>query len=170
MNTKLLGFSLLGFFLILAILIINIASKFNNSEKDNKFLNIPAVSLNWGEEKFQLPTDLHKEKNTIITFLSTECTYCKYQAMDIANNIKKLSELNNIIIIQGNEDTGRLFCLENGLEEDCSTLIFFINEEEFQENFGELKFPTTLIYNEKQQLIKMVKGESKVDNLLSYYI
>jgi len=105
---------------------------------------------------------------TLFIYFNTECEHCQVEISQINKNIDNFNNT-QIVMISFEEPTILLEKLKHtNLLNSDNVFILFDSKNEFQKISGDCPFPTSLIYNEDQKLIKVFKGEVRVEALLKY--
>jgi peroxiredoxin len=107
-------------------------------------------------------------KPTVIIYFNPECEHCQYEASEIGKQAK-LFEKANMIMITPDDSTKRVeaFAAKYHLWEVDNLTILIDRDHRFKNHFGTSIFPSVFIYGADKKLLKMYKGEIKIDAIIN---
>lgn len=132
-----------------------------SAEKEVVLPNIILKGINTSD--IDLRNELEYKKPIILSFLSVECSHCKFQAEDIYNNSDLYRNVNHIVVIEMH-DSLDLFLFKTKLEKGKGYKLTSAHFE-LVDLFDIKGFPSTLIFDSNGVLIKEIAGEMKVEKL-----
>lgn len=111
--------------------------------------------------------DLDKNLPTIFFYFNSECDYCQHDAREIQQNIASLNNIELLFISTEDPEKIEGFALTHKL--DIYDNIYFLYDERghFSRTFDANTVPFLAIYNKDNQLVKKIKGQAKVANILA---
>lgn len=113
--------------------------------------------------------DLNENLPTIFIYFNSECEYCQHEAIDIKENIKKLKNVQILFVSIENPKTIEKFAKNYNLL-NCDNIHFlFDNRKTFADTFDVTSIPFILIYDKDKRLVKKIKGQTKIDNILNAF-
>ncbi len=147
------------FITLMTIIIV----KDNKSISDKTDVLLPDVTLNGiNSSDVVLKKELELKKPIVLSFLSVECSHCKFQAMDIYNNSDLYKNVNHIVIVE-NHDSLNVFLEKTNLHKGDGYKLTYAGFETI-DGFNIKGFPSTLIFAEGV-LLEEISGEMKVEKL-----
>ncbi len=132
-----------------------------STEKEVVLPNIILKGINTSD--IDLRNELEYKKPIILSFLSAECSHCKFQAEDIYNNSDLFRNVNHIVIVEMH-DSLDLFLYKTKLEIGKEYKLTSANFDVI-DLFDIKGFPSTLIFDSDGAFIKEIAGEMKVEKL-----
>ena len=157
---------MLGLFSIIGVLGFKIyTSLHQKKEISSKLKNLPGLSLvNTDSVKF----DLGFNNGLVLIIFNSTCGSCQSEAHDIKTNIHRFSKVDLLMISSENISSIRAFAEETGLQGHENIQFAKITSESLYETFGQVGTPHIFIYSADRMLVKEIKGEVKIETLLSY--
>lgn len=157
--------------LVSAIMLFHIIMKIkNNKEISHNLREIPEFRLQRVFKDGYFTNDsLFKNNNSVlIIYFNTECKYCNYQIRYINEQLVKFKDFQVLLISIEEPDILKQYFTTSDLINRDFIYILFDKEMQFERVFGKCPFPTSFIYNRNKELVKIFKGEVKVEALLRY--
>lgn len=121
------------------------------------------------ELKFDFYTDLKIKNNrpVIISLIEPDCEHCQYMVSNIVNNKKSFEKIEMVIISTSNKNLMNSFIRDYKLNTLKNLIIGLDTNYTFYNTFGVMTTPSFFVYNKKHILVKSIKGETKIENLLT---
>lgn len=109
------------------------------------------------------------QKPTVIIYFNPGCEHCQYEASEIGKQAE-LFEKANMILITPDDSTKRVeaFAAKYHLWEVDNLIILIDQDHKFKDYFGTSIFPSVFIYGSDKKLLKLYKGEIKMEAILNY--
>lgn len=169
---KKVGYSIIALLIIGVIcfwLFIAYPKYIKRIEQKNEIKDLKNLSLfNLDSVYFTpIPTTDLNYKGTVIIYFNSTCEYCQYEASEIK---KALDSFINVSVIMVSSEPIRVikeFSIEYKLDNPYAITFAKISAENINSTFGTISVPHTFIYNKNGNLIKEIRGESKVEAILN---
>lgn len=126
---------------------------------DFKFQNLKGLEFN--------QDSLNQQLLSMVIAFNPDCQFCQYEAKAIQENLKAFKMVNLLLVSHTNKEETLSFGKEYNLLNQPNVYLVLNKADEFYRQFGERTFPTILIYNEQQELVKIFKGETKISAILN---
>jgi thiol-disulfide isomerase/thioredoxin len=111
---------------------------------------------------------LDNEKPVLITYFHPECEYCQEQASLINQQLDSFSNYVLLMVSYADSAVIKIFSEKYSLA-GYQNIVFLEDKDLiFKEIFGETAVPNSFIYNKQGKLVKQMKGEAKIEELLKY--
>ena len=110
--------------------------------------------------------DLDAQKPTVLVWFNSECEYCQHEAWEIQQNSIAFKECQILFISEEKPEIIKSFSKEYNLNQYGHFYFLFDSRNHFSTTFDVNSFPSLIIYNEKGQLLKKIKGQVKVSKIL----
>lgn len=146
-------------------IVYEIKSK-QQSEKNTKV--IPQFSFNTINNGAFTKQNIHDTLgNVIFQLFSPDCEHCQYMAQSIVKNKEKLKDEEIIMVTPfGDSSSVKKFALNYGLNSLSNVHLLLDTHADFFKIFGSSLVPSFYVYK-NNKLIKSIKGETKIENLLN---
>jgi peroxiredoxin len=107
-------------------------------------------------------------KPTVIIYFNPECEHCQYEASEIGKQAERFEKA-NMILITPDDSTKRVeaFATKYHLWEVDNLTILIDRDHRFKNYFGTSVFPSVFIYGPDKKLLKMYKGEVKIEAIIN---
>ena len=104
------------------------------------------------------------DQPTVIIYFHPECEHCQYEASEIGKQPEMFGKV-NMIMITSDDSTQRVeaFAISYRLLEVDNLTILLDRKNQFKNQFGASVIPSVFIYGSDKKLLKMYKGETKID-------
>jgi peroxiredoxin len=111
--------------------------------------------------------EFDNRKPTVIIYFNPECEHCQFEASEIGKEAGQYAKA-NMILITPDDSTKRIeaFAIKYHLWEVDNLTILLDREKQFKNRFGTAVFPSTFIYGPDKKLIKMFRGETRMDAII----
>jgi len=108
------------------------------------------------------------DQPTVIIYFHPECEHCQYEASEIGNQAERFGKV-NMIMITPDDSTKRVeaFAIKYRLWEVDNLAILLDRKNQFKNQFGASVIPSVFIYSSNKKLLKMYKGETKIDAIIN---
>lgn len=108
--------------------------------------------------------EFDSNKPTVIIYFHPECEHCQYEASEIGKQAEQFGKA-NMILITPDDSTKRIeaFAVKYHLWEVDNLTILLDRNSQFKNQFGTSVFPSVFIYGFDKKLLKMYKGETKIE-------
>ena len=112
--------------------------------------------------------EFNPEQPTVIIYFHPECEHCQYEASEIGKQSEKFKKA-NMIMITPDDSTKRVeaFAIKYRLWEVDNLVILFDRKNQFKNQFGASFIPSVFIYGSNKKLLKMYKGETKIEAIIN---
>lgn len=109
---------------------------------------------------------LAENKAVIFIYFNSTCHYCQNEAEEIKKHQQALKNVQLVFVSEESPDAIRKFAEQYKLT-GYDNIHFLVDEHgDFAKTFDASSIPYLLIYNKKQELVKKIKGQTKVAVLL----
>ena len=108
-------------------------------------------------------------KPLIIIAFNTMCDICQHEITDILNNIKRFDKVKIVMISSEPMDSIINFQKKYELNKYDKILLGQVNDVYANQKLGIDIIPQIFIYSSDKILIKVYKGETKLDAILKYF-
>lgn len=111
--------------------------------------------------------EFDNRKPTVIIYFNPECEHCQYEASEIGKQAGQFAKA-NMILITPDDSAKRVeaFAAKYHLWEVDNMTILLDREKQFKNRFGTAVFPSTFIYGSDKKLVKMFRGETRMDAIM----
>ena len=111
--------------------------------------------------------EFDNRKPTVIIYFNPECEHCQYEASEIGAQPEQFEKA-NMILVTPDDSAKRVeaFALKYHLWEIDNLTILLDREKQFKNRFGTAVFPSTFIYGSDKKLVKMFRGETRMDAII----
>lgn len=111
--------------------------------------------------------EFDNRKPTVIIYFHSECEHCQYEASEIGKQAEQFEKA-NVILITPDDSTMRVeaFAAKYHLWEVDNLTVLFDRNHQFLKSFGTAVFPTVFIYGADKKLVKVYKGETKMEAII----
>jgi len=108
------------------------------------------------------------EQPTVIVYFHPECEHCQYEASEIGKQAERFGKV-NMIMVTPDDSTKRVeaFAIKYRLWEVDNLAILLDRKNQFKNQFGASVIPSVFIYGSNKKLLKMYKGETKIDAIIN---
>jgi thiol-disulfide isomerase/thioredoxin len=106
--------------------------------------------------------------NSILIIYFTECDHCQREATEIANKLKAFEKYDLWFLSTDPFPNIERFANDYKLVNQPNVHFARIEFEDVATYFGSIPTPSVYIYSESRKLVKAIKGETPVDNIIQY--
>ena len=108
------------------------------------------------------------EQPTVIIYFHPECEHCQYEASEIGKQSERFGKV-NMIMVTPDDSIKRVedFAIKYRLGEVDNLAILLDRKNQFKNHFGASVIPSVFIYGSDKKLLKMYKGETKLDAIIN---
>jgi len=158
------------FILLVAIMVYKIALKLIQKEKITEQIQTlpPFAFKNIMDGKDFTEAQLDNEKPVLITYFHPECEYCQEQESLINQQLDSFSNYLLLMVSYADSAAIKMFSEKYELSGHQNIIFLQDNKDMFKDIFGKSAVPTSFIYNKNRKLVKQIKGEAKIGELLKY--
>lgn len=112
--------------------------------------------------------EFDSRKPTVIIYFHPECEHCQYEASEIGKQAEQFEKA-NMIMITPDDSTKQVeaFAAKYHLWEVDNLTVLLDRNHQFLKSFGTTVFPSVFIYGADKKLLKMYKGETKMEAIIS---
>ena len=112
--------------------------------------------------------EFDNQKPTIIIYFNPECEHCQYEASEIGKQAEHFENANTILVTP-DDSVKRVeaFAVKYHLWEVDNLVVLLDRNKQFINQFGTSIFPSVFIYGTDKKLIKMYKGETKMEAIIT---
>ncbi len=137
-------------------------------ESENRIQTLQHVcfeSVNGGQMCID---EFDRQKPTMIIYFNPGCEHCQYEASEIGLQAEKFEKA-NMILITPDDSIKRVeaFAAKYHLWEVDNLTVLLDRNHQFLKSFGTAVFPSVFIYGADKKLIKMYKGEVKMEAIIN---
>jgi len=112
--------------------------------------------------------NLEKDKSLIIVYYDPDCSLCE-KSGEVFSTFKKVHSSSQILFVSNNtKEKIEAYREQFNLEEIPNIKFLQCSADDFYKLFNESSTPTYLIYNTKQELIKVINDDIPVKTILRY--
>lgn len=111
---------------------------------------------------------LSTKQSSVIIYFNPDCEHCQYEAHVIRDSLHRFAA--TTVLLVSDEPMERLeeFAAQYDLANQPNIHILYDHDRRFKDLFGTSMVPSIFIYNQKQELVKHYKGETKIEAILKY--
>lgn len=111
--------------------------------------------------------EFDNQKPTVIIYFNPGCEHCQYEASEIGKQAEQFEKA-NMILITPDDSTKRVeaFAAKYHLWEVDNLTVLLDRNHQFLRSFGTAVFPSVFIYGPDKKLVKMYKGEVKMEAII----
>jgi thioredoxin-related protein len=108
--------------------------------------------------------------NTPSVFIafSPDCEHCQYEAKNINERRKDLEKAQIILFTSEKDSLTKVFAHTYGLDTLKNVQVISDKNDELYKFFQVESYPSVFIYNKEGQLVKLYKGETKIDAIIKH--
>ena len=112
--------------------------------------------------------EFDSKKTTVIIYFHPECEHCQYEDSEIGKQAEQFAKA-NMILITPDDSIKRVkaFAVKYRLEEVDNLTILLDRNSQFKNQFGTSIFPSVFIYGSDKKLLKVYKGEIKIEAIIN---
>ena len=155
---------LIGLF---CFMIYNIISKINHKkEVAEQIKNLPKFEYQNLDESIFSNKNLKENTPTIFLYFNSDCDFCNHEANEIKGNIKKLDKFQLIFVSFEKPELIKAFSEKHELDKYDNITFIHDSKVTFATTFDVKSLPAIIIYDSKNKLIRKLKGQTKVSNIL----
>jgi thioredoxin-related protein len=152
-------------FVVLVFIVFLFIKNENNTIKECSGFYLPEVNVFLiGKDSLLLSGEINR-KPLVISFLSTDCIYCKYQALDINNNSHLYSQWNHIVLIEYHDSLSS-FIKQTELDGNSDFKLTTAGNTVIDQ-FKISGFPATMVFSPDGEFLKEIPGELKVEKVIN---
>ena len=151
--------------LVIQIININKHKKQIASHKQN-LPNFEFYDLDTNKVK---QTDITNNSPVCLIYFDTDCEYCQAEAVNLHQNIKKLT--GKVVMISANHPAQiNLFKSKYQLINDTQINVLWDKDNRFRSWFDLKSIPSIFIYDRNHQLVKEYHGQVKIEAIAKYLL
>lgn len=107
------------------------------------------------------------QKPTVIIYFNPECEHCQYEASEIGKQAGQFEKA-NMILVTPDDSTKRVeaFATKYHIWEVDNLVVLLDHKNNFKTHFGTAVIPSIFIYGADKKLLKMYKGETKMEAII----
>lgn len=111
--------------------------------------------------------EFDRQKPTVIIYFHPECEHCQYEASEIGKQAEQFEKANMILITPDNS-TKRVeaFATKYHLWGVDNLVVLLDHKNNFKNHFGTAVIPSIFIYGADHKLLKVYKGETKMEAII----
>lgn len=111
--------------------------------------------------------EFDNRKPTVIIYFHPECEHCQYEASEIGKQAEQFEKA-NMILITPDDSTKRVedFANKYHLSGVDNLVVLLDRKNNFKNHFGTAVIPSIFIYGVDKKLLKMYKGETKIEAII----
>ena len=112
--------------------------------------------------------EFDSKKPTVIIYFSPECEHCQYEAAEIGQQAEQFAKANTILVTpELSVEKVKAFARAYHLDQVDNLAILLDRNNQFRNHFSMAVFPSVFIYGIDKKLIKMYKGETKIEAIIN---
>ncbi|GEP90091.1 hypothetical protein CTE07_17360 [Chitinophaga terrae (ex Kim and Jung 2007)] len=112
--------------------------------------------------------DLKKNVKTMVFVFSVDCDHCKHLTEEVTRNIDKFKNVQILMVTPFKVDQMKEYYEQYKIKNYPNIIMASEPTRQIMYFYDLRYFPGLFIYDKKQQLVKGMEGDVKVDTLLSY--
>lgn len=128
---------------------------------------IPAFSYKTIEGKSFSNHDLKDDKPTVFLYFNSECEHCQSEAEQIRDNVEKFSKAQLVFISFEEPKKMTAFATKYKLIGYDNISFLSDSKASFATTFDVNSLPTVVIYDKNKKLVAKIKGEVKIEKVIS---
>jgi peroxiredoxin len=151
---------------ILSFLGYKIITKLNHKKEVAKRTKIiPNFSFRTLAGKEFTQRDL-KALPTIFVYFNSDCDYCQAEATKIQKHLRDFKNTQILFVSFDNKEGIQKFAKDYKLDKEANITFLEDSKDEFSTTFDVNSIPYIVVYDENKQMLKKIKGATKVSNIL----
>ncbi len=111
-------------------------------------------------------TDVNIGRSCLLIYFHPDCEHCQYEASLFIPNRRELTPYQILMISSDSIQNIKKFEEKYHLNEMDNVVMLHDPNYDFEKIFGTKMIPTSFIYDKKQKLKKIFKGEVKIEAIL----
>ena len=112
--------------------------------------------------------NLEVSHSCILIYFHPECEHCQYEAQQLVENKNQLLGVSILMISDASFELVNQFYVDFKLGTLDNLKVLWDRDKEFDNHFGNSKYPTVFIYNQHGNLMKKYEGETKIEAIIKY--
>jgi cytochrome oxidase Cu insertion factor (SCO1/SenC/PrrC family) len=129
---------------------------------------IPAFPMTLPDGHVITKNDLKKNVKTMVFVFSVDCDHCKHLTEEVTKNIDKFKNVQILMVTPFKVDQMKEYYEQYKIKNYPNIIMASEPTRQIMYFYDLRYFPGLFIYDKKQQLVKGMEGDVKVDTLLSY--
>ncbi|MDQ0105980.1 cytochrome oxidase Cu insertion factor (SCO1/SenC/PrrC family) [Chitinophaga terrae (ex Kim and Jung 2007)] len=129
---------------------------------------IPAFPMTLPDGHVITKNDLKKNVKTMVFVFSVDCDHCKHLTEEVTRNIDKFKNVQILMVTPFKVDQMKEYYEQYKIKNYPNIIMASEPTRQIMYFYDLRYFPGLFIYDKKQQLVKGMEGDVKVDTLLSY--
>lgn len=153
---------------VIAFMSYKVISKIKHKkEVAENIKTIPIFSFKTIEGRVFSNQHLKEDTPAIFLYFNSECEHCQSESEQIRDNVEKFANAQLVFI--SFEDSKKIMAFATKYRLDHYDNINFLCDSKvsFATTFDVNSLPTVVIYDKNKKLVKKIKGEVKVENILN---
>lgn len=149
---------------ILIVIMVSIIVRKNTTE-NNELITLPSLSLLNINGEFTNSNFLANDKYKILVFFSTDCFACSEELKSFTENSNNLEGIQIIFLSSNSLDSIQNFIWAYG---NYSENVFHDIDKGFSKIMNINAFPSILIFNKNNVLMKKIVGAAPLEDIIKY--
>jgi cytochrome oxidase Cu insertion factor (SCO1/SenC/PrrC family) len=159
-------FCLIG---ITILLVIKTVNKINDKKQIDKYIScLPDLTIITPDLEVLKLYSLTNNKPIVLIAFNTSCDICHNEINDVIANIKRFKNVKIIMVSSEPMDSLISFQKKYELKKYANIFLGQVNDVLTEDKLGIEIIPQIFIYNSDKNLIKVFKGETKIDAILKF--
>lgn len=129
---------------------------------------VPAFPMTLPDGHVITKNDLKKNVKTLVFVFSVDCDHCKHLTEEVTKNIDKFKDVQILMVTPFKVEQMKEYYEQYKIKNYPNIVMASEPTRQIMYFYDLHYFPGLFIYNKKQQLVKGLEGDVKVDTLLSY--
>lgn len=152
---------------LLAFLGFKVVSEIQYKKQVAKTIQtVPSFSYKTMNGKKFSENNLAENQAVIFIYFNSTCHYCQNEAEEIKKHQQAFKNVQLVFVSEETPDTIKKFAEQYKLK-GYDNIHFLVDEHgDFAKTFDASSIPYLLIYNKQQELVKKIKGQTKIALLL----
>lgn len=152
---------------LLGFMSYKVIAKINHKKEVAEHIRtIPPFSYSTINGKMFTHEDLKDNTPTLFLYFNSECEHCQSEATQIQENISKFKEYQLVFVSFEEKNKITAFAKKYKLNGYDNITFLLDKQVSFSTTFDVNSLPTMILYNKNKELIKKIKGQTKVETIL----
>jgi peroxiredoxin len=152
---------------LLAVMASKIVNTINHKKQVAAFIKtMPPFEYKTLEGKAFTNQNLKAHVATVFIYFNSDCGYCNHEAQEIHQNIQKLQLAQLVFVSFEKPDQIQKFAQQYKLNNHDNIIFITDTKASFATTFDVKSLPTIIIYNQNNQLIAKLKGQTKAEKII----
>jgi peroxiredoxin len=156
--------ALLGIFGFLGYSIVTKAGQKKAAEE--KAQQLPEFTFHTADGDAYASTSLVKGKPVLLVYFDPDCEGCQYEAYEIQKNSELVKDIQVLMVTAADPEKAKQFFTDYDLKSHSFIKLLIDKDQTFLKIFGAAVTPMQVLYNKDHRLVKIFKGEIKMEAII----